>query len=169
MRYNLVRSRDISNGVGIACSVFFQGCSHHCIGCFNPETWDFYSGKEWTKAVEDKFISLCQDPFIQCVSLLGGEPFDQPHIEIYNLLKRIKKEVNKTVFVWSGYRFEELMEHDVISDCFTEGLIDVLIDGKFELDKRSLKLKLRGSTNQRVIDVQKTLKNNEITLLTNEV
>ena len=69
MRYNLIRSIDISNGVGIACSVFFQGCSHHCVGCFNPETWDFNGGKEWTKTVEDKFIILCQSPFIKCVSL----------------------------------------------------------------------------------------------------
>lgn len=161
MKYSQIRDRDISNGIGIACSVFFQGCTHHCRGCFNPETWDFNGGYNWTNDIENKFIELCQDSHIKCISLLGGEPFDQGE-HIYDLLKRIKNEVGKTVFVWSGYTFEQLMKDEIASKCLKEGLIDVLIDGEFQLNNRDLRLKLRGSTNQRVIDVKKTIKQNEI-------
>lgn len=162
MKYNIIRDRDISNGVGIACSVFFQGCSHRCKGCFNEETWDFDGGHVWTPEIENKFIELSKSPFIKCISLLGGEPFDQPSTELYNLLDKIHNEVGKPVFIWSGYTLEELLEKPIVSDCFRNGFVDVLIDGEFQLDKRDLRLKLRGSSNQRVIDVKKTLDKNEI-------
>ena len=77
MRYAQIREMDITNGQGIACSLFVQGCSHHCKGCFNPETWGFNGGKEWTQDIENKFIELCKRPHVDCVSILGGEPFDQ--------------------------------------------------------------------------------------------
>lgn len=157
MRYASIRDRDIVNGEGIAVSLFVQGCSHHCKGCFNPDTWSFTQGREWNKEIEDKFIELCQDPIIDCVSILGGEPFDQ-NDDIYSLLKRVKQEVNKPVYLWTGYTFEYLMENNITAKkCFLEGLVDWLIDGKFEIGNLKLDLKLRGSTNQRIINVREKL------------
>ena len=158
IKYNQIRDMDISNGVGIAASIFFQGCSHHCIGCFNPETWSFDSGKEFTNDIEDQFIEICNKPYIKCVSLLGGEPFDQNQLELYNFIYRLKYEVGKRIFVWSGYTFEQLIDNNIIKD----ELIDVLIDGKFDLSQKDLKLKLRGSRNQRIIDVHESIKQNKV-------
>lgn len=154
MRYNKIRSMDISNGVGIACSLFVQGCSHHCKNCFNPETWDFNDGKEWTREVEDKFIELCQNPHIDCVSILGGEPFDQDE-QMYWLLKRLKSKVNKPVYLWTGYTIEYLRgQDDILSLILKEQLIDYLIDGEYIDELRDLNLELRGSSNQRIINVK---------------
>ena len=157
MRYNKIRSMDISNGVGIACSLFVQGCSHHCKNCFNPETWDFNAGEEWTKEIEDKFIELCQNEHVDCVSILGGEPFDQDEY-IYWFLKRLKHEVNKPLYLWTGYKIEYLLTRDVPRDCLKENLIDYLIDGEYVDELRDLNLELRGSSNQRIIDVKEWLK-----------
>lgn len=162
MRYAKVRSMDIVNGCGVMCSLFTQGCSHHCKGCFNEETWDFCGGKLWVQDVEDKFIELCKNPHIDGISILGGEPLDQAE-ELYNILVRVKMESNKSIYLWSGYTFEEtkanISKWRVVRDC-----VDVLIDGEFHEDEKDLKLKLRGSSNQRVIDVQKSLKENKIIL-----
>lgn len=157
MRYAQIRSMDISNGVGIACSLFVQGCSRHCKNCFNPETWDFNAGKEWTKEIEDKFIKLCQNEHIDCISILGGEPFDQDE-HIYWLLKRLKYEVNKPLYLWTGYKMEYLLTKDVPRDCLKENLIDYLIDGDYIDELRDLNLELRGSSNQRIINVKEWLK-----------
>lgn len=157
MRYNKIRSMDISNGVGIACSLFVQGCSHHCKNCFNPETWDFNAGEEWTKEIEDKFIELCQNEHVDCVSILGGEPFDQDE-HIYWFLKRLKHEVNKPLYLWTGYKIEYLLTRDVPRDCLKENLIDYLIDGEYVDELRDLNLELRGSSNQRIINVKEWLK-----------
>lgn len=161
MRYASIREMDITNGIGIGVSLFVQGCTHHCKGCFNPETWDFNGGKEWTQDIENKFIELCKRPHIDCVSILGGEPFDQDE-HIYWLLKRIKLEVNKPLYLWSGYGYEYLINRDIPRDCLMENLIDYLIDGEFQLDNRDLSLKLRGSSNQRIIDVKESLKQDNI-------
>ena len=152
MKYNSIRDMDISNGEGIACSIFFQGCSHHCEGCFNPETWSFDTGKEFTEDIQNKFIELCKKPYIKCISILGGEPFDQDPMELFHFLKRLNQEVNKPIYLWTGYTYEELLEKDFyIKRIFSEGFISVLIDGEFNLQERDLMLKLRGSSNQRII------------------
>lgn len=148
MRYRSIRKMDIANAEGIACSLFVQGCSHHCDGCFNPETWDFHSGKKWNANIEDQFIELCKDPHIDHISILGGEPFDQDE-ELYDLLKRIKEEVGKPIYVWTGYTCGNL---PLLGDkCVCDDLIDVLIDGEFIQSERDLNLHLRGSGNQRII------------------
>ena len=157
MRYAQIRSMDISNGVGIACSLFVQGCSHHCKNCFNPETWDFNAGEEWTKEIEDKFIELCQNEHVDCVSVLGGEPFDQDE-HIYWFLKRLKHANNKPLYLWTGYKIEYLLTRDVPRDCLKENLIDYLIDGEYVDELRDLNLELRGSSNQRIINVKEWLK-----------
>ena len=156
MKYNSIRDMDISNGEGIACSIFFQGCSHHCEGCFNPETWSFDTGKEFTEDIQNKFIELCKKPYIKCISILGGEPFDQDPMELFHFLKRLNQEVNKPIYLWTGYTYEELLEKDFyIKRIFSEGFISVLIDGEFNLQERDLMLKLRGSSNQRIIRFNK--------------
>ena len=162
MRYASIRDMDVVNGIGIACSLFVQGCSHHCKGCFNQETWDFKGGEEWTKEIEDKFISLCNRPYIDCVSILGGEPFQQGE-DFYELLKKLKYNVNKPIFVWTGYKFEEIMESYPMQKCLI--YIDYLIDGKYVDSLKDYKLHLRGSSNQRIIDIKSTFNNNNIETL----
>ena len=161
MRYSLIRDMDISNGVGIACSIFFQGCRHHCKGCFNKETWDFNGGKEFTKEVQDKFIELCNKPFIDCVSILGGEPLQQDDtIGFYKFTENLKIKVRKPIYLWTGYTWEEIMQSRELTKKIL--CVDYLIDGKFEEDKKDLNLKLRGSSNQRIIDVIASLESGNI-------
>jgi anaerobic ribonucleoside-triphosphate reductase activating protein len=147
MRYAQIRDMDIVNGQGIAVSLFVQGCSHHCPCCFNQSTWDFKGGNEWTQEVEDKFIELCKKDYITCVSLLGGDPLDQDIRVILKLVKRIKLETNKPIYVWTGYTFKEVFDSMSV---IILPYIDYIIDGRFEQDKRDLNLKLRGSSNQRI-------------------
>ena len=144
MRYAQIRDMDIVNGEGKEVSLFVQGCPNHCEGCFNQETWDFNGGKKWTKEVEDEFIKLCKRDYVSCVSLLGGEPLAQN--DILDLLKRIKTEVDKPVYVWTGYTAEFVMKYKSSELSY----IDYLIDGKFEEDKKDVRLRLRGSSNQKI-------------------
>ena len=153
MRYNLIREIDISNADGISVSLFVQGCSHHCPQCFNPETWGYDGGKLWTKDIEDNFLKLIDKPYINSVSILGGEPIDQQE-ELYEVLKK----VNKPIWLWSGYLFEEIKHLKLMT------VIDILVDGKFEVSKKDHNLKYRGSSNQRVIDVCKSLRQNKTIL-----
>ena len=164
MRYASIRDMDIVNGVGIACSLFVQGCSHHCKNCFNYETWDFNGGKEWTKEIEDEFIEICKRPYIDCVSILGGEPLDQD-LDMLELLRRIKKEVGKPIYLWTGYTWETIFSNeDYVLEMLILSLCDYVIDGEYIDDLKDYRLKLRGSSNQRIIDVKKTLdsKTNDI-------
>ena len=164
MRYASIRDMDIVNGVGIACSLFVQGCSHHCKNCFNQETWDFNGGKEWTKEIEDEFIEICKRPYIDCVSILGGEPLDQD-LDMLRVLKRINAEVGKSIYLWTGYTWEEIFHNMKYYIQSVELMLcDYVIDGEYVDDLKDYRLKLRGSSNQRIIDVKKTLetKTNDI-------
>lgn len=154
MRYAQIRDMDVVNAEGIGCSLFVQGCNRRCPGCFNPETWDFDGGKLWTDEIEDKFIQRCKSPQIDCVSILGGEPFEQGN-DLYNLLSRIRKEVNKPIYVWTGYLYEDLIQMPELERFFTDGLIDALIDGCYDEEQRDLTLKFRGSKNQRILEITK--------------
>lgn len=139
---------DISNGEGVGVSLFVQGCDRHCKNCFNAETWDFDGGKEWGKIIEDEFIELCKQDFVTHVSILGGEPLQQDG-ELYSLLNRIKQEVKKPIWLWTGYRYSEL--HSLYPDKFeVVKLCDVLVDGEFIQELADINLKWRGSSNQKV-------------------
>lgn len=151
MRYSQIKNMDVVNGEGFACSLFLQGCSHHCKGCFNKETWDFQGGEEFTNEVKDKFIELCKNPHIDCISILGGEPFDQDINDLYGLLYELNC-IRKPIYVWSGYTYEELLNRGYKQHL---NLIDYLIDGKFIEEQKDLTLKLRGSKNQRIIDIKR--------------
>ncbi len=162
MRYNLIREMDISNGPGVRVSIFMQGCSFHCKNCFNPETWDFEGGKEFNEDTIDKVLKLCDKKHIKGLSILGGEPMHPNNIEATTKLAKAFKEKypNKSLWVWSGFKFDEDLKGKEVLN-----YIDVLVDGTYQDELHDFTLKWKGSSNQRVIDVQKSLKNNEIYLL----
>ena len=159
MRYAQIRDMDITNGKGIGVSLFTQGCSHHCKNCFNKETWDFNGGKEFTEEDKNIFIQLCLLPRTKFISFLGGEPLDQAN-ELYDLLKDIRQHTDKPIYLWSGYTYEQILKDDNKRRCLE--YITYLIDGEFVDELKDLNLYLRGSSNQRLIDVQNSLKENKI-------
>ena len=160
MRYNLIRKMDISNGPGVRVSIFMQGCHFHCKNCFNSETWDFEGGKEFTDDTVNKVLDLSNKDHIVGLSILGGEPMHPVNIEGTTKLAKAFKEKypNKDIWVWSGFRYEDLKGKDVFK------YIDVLVDGQYVDELHDPTLKWRGSSNQRVIDIKETLKNNDIVL-----
>ena len=161
MRYNLIRKMDISNGPGVRVSIFMQGCAFHCKNCFNPETWDFKGGKEFTDETIEKVLDLCDKDQVKGLSILGGEPMHPTNIDGTTKLAKAFKEKypNKDIWTWSGFRFEDLKDKKVLD------YIDVLVDGTYKDELHDPTLKWRGSSNQRVIDVQKSKQKNEIVLL----
>ena len=159
MKYNLIRKMDISNGPGVRVSVFMQGCGFHCKNCFNKETWDFEAGKEFNQDTIDEVLNLCKEDYIKGLSILGGEPMHPKNIEGTTKLAKAFKEKypNKNLWVWSGFKFDEdLKDKEVLN------YVDVLVDGRYEDDLHDFTLKWRGSSNQRVIDVQESLKEKKI-------
>ena len=159
-RYNKIRKMDISNGPGVRVSIFMQGCIFHCEGCFNPETWDFKCGNEFTDETIEEVLRLCEPDHIKGLSILGGEPMHPKNIEATTkLAKEFKsKYPNKTIWSWTGFTFEDIKDKEVFK------YIDVLIDGQFKIELRNPNLRWKGSSNQRVIDVQKSLKKGEVIL-----
>ena len=163
MRYNLIREMDVSNGPGLRVSIFMQGCSFHCKNCFNPETWDFKAGKEFTEETINQILELGNKEHIKGLSILGGEPMHPLNIEGTTKLAKAFKEKypDKNIWVWSGFKFEDLKDNDVFK------YINVLVDGPYTDDLRDPTLKWRGSSNQRVIDVQNSLKQNKTIEMSN--
>lgn len=173
MRYDKknIRKYDIANGPGIRATLFVMGCKHNCPNCFNQEYQDYNYGDEWTTESKEEFLEIVKDPKVVGVNILGGEPMDQG-IPMINLLKDIKLKTGKSIWLWTGYLWETLA-NKVIPDGVRLSLdtllkydilkqVDVLVDGPFIEAKKDLKLKYRGSSNQRVIDVQASLKANKI-------
>lgn len=163
MNYAQIRKFDVTNGPGIRSTLFVSGCTHNCLECFNKEQQNFKYGNVWTDEIEDEFVNNCNNPQIVGVSILGGEPFQQSYYSLKKLLYKIKKNTNKPIWVWTGYTYEELINDEFSADILT--YIDILIDGKFEVLKRDLNLKYRGSSNQRIIDVQQSLTENKVITL----
>ncbi len=165
MRYNKIRKMDVSNGPGVRVSIFMQGCTFNCKSCFNPETHDFNGGKEFTCDTINRVLELCSKEYIVGLSILGGEPLNPKNIDGSTKLARIFKEKypNKTLWIWSGYLFDEYLKDKEILN-----YIDVLVDGLFKEELSNPTLKWRGSSNQRVIDVKKSLNNKSIVLFENE-
>ena len=208
MRYASIRSMDISNGEGVGISLFVQGCPFHCPNCFNSETWDFYSGREWTKEVKTDFIKLASRPYIKRISLLGGEPLAEQNLNgILDLVLELKKQKNdiqdivcdtdtehnilgnksneirlssqqKQIWLYSGYQWEHIFDqkwhyHPLTQEKLSIGrqrrqqilsMCDVLVDGLYQDNQRDIQLVFKGSYNQRIIDVQKSIRNGEVIL-----
>ena len=164
MRYALIRKMDISNGPGVGVSLFVQGCHLHCKGCFNSIAWDFNGGKEWNDDVKQKFLELASRPYIKRISILGGEPLSYENVfDIYELIVEIKdKFPDKVIWLYTGYRFEDVI--DSLPNKRILELCDVVVDGRYVEELKDIGLPWCGSSNQRVIDVQETLKQNKIVL-----
>lgn len=165
MRYAQIRTIDIANGEGIRVSLYVQGCHRHCFNCFNQETWDFNGGQEFNKEIENTLIELINRPHIKGLTILGGEPLEiENRKDVSNLLKRVKESCkDKTIWLYSAFLYEDIKEFDVEILPY----LDVLIDGPFVDELKDKRLRFKGSSNQRIIDVKKSLKNNEIVLYTN--
>lgn len=165
MRYSKIRKMDISNGPGVRVSVFMQGCTFNCKNCFNPETHDFNGGKEFNDDVIDKIIELCNRNYVVGLSILGGEPMHAKNIDGTTRLAKAFKEKypDKTIWAWTGFLFDrDLKDKEVMK------YIDVLVDGRYKDELHDFRLKWRGSSNQRVIDVQKSLKQDKVVLIEDE-
>ena len=162
MRYNKIRKMDISNGPGIRVSIFMQGCAFNCKNCFNPETHDFNGGEEFTDKTIERIISLCANENVVGLSVLGGEPMHPKNIDgTMRLAKAFKEKYpDKTVWVWTGYLFDEYL-----SDKEVCRYLDVVVDGQYVEELHNPSLKWKGSSNQRVIDVQKSLEEGKVVLL----
>ena len=168
MNYAEIKNLDIANGPGLRVSLFVSGCTHHCKGCFNPESWDFNYGQPFTEATEEELLSLLENEHIRGLSLLGGEPFEPVNQAVLApFLQRVKaKFPYKDVWCYSGYNFEQDMLTGNLGPWeITEQMlncIDVLVDGEFVIELKNPNLRFRGSANQRVILVQESLKEDRI-------
>lgn len=161
MNYAKIRKFDVTNGPNVRTTLFVSGCTHNCKDCFNKEQQDFNYGEIFTKETEDEFIKYSMNPSIKGINILGGEPLQQlKDSSLIALLIRLNKEVKKTIWLWTGYTYEEVLSDQKKKEILN--FIDVLIDGRFEIDKRDISLKYRGSINQRVIDVKKSLEKNQV-------
>lgn len=158
MRFAQIRRFDVANGPGIRTSIFVTGCNLNCPGCFNKIYSDFNYGKLWTKFYENQLIEFLNNPHVSGLSVLGGEPLSQDE-QLDKLLSRVKIEIKKPVWLWTGFVFEQLN----LKQLQTLKFVDVLIDGPFIIAKKDLNLKFRGSSNQRIIDLNLTRKLNKIT------
>lgn len=182
MKYASIRKLDISNGEEIGVSLFVQGCNRHCPNCFNPETWDFNGGKEWNEEIKNQFLALIDRPYIKRVTLLGGEPLAYENLpDVYDLVIEIKQKYpTKKIWLYTGYELDcgigkngeilgdfadadtgwdnGLLRNHIIRNC------DVIVDGAYINNLRDLTLPFRGSSNQRIIDVQNTIKAKQIVL-----
>ena len=158
MRYNLIRKMDISNGPGVRVSIFMQGCNFHCKNCFNPETWDFEGGQEFTEDTINKVLELSDKKEVKGLSILGGEPMHPTNIEGTTKLAKAFKEKypEKNIWAWSGFKYEDIKDNDVFN------YIDVLVDGQYKDELHDPTLKWRGSSNQRVIDIKESKKQNKV-------
>ena len=169
MNYGNIKPLDVADGEGVRVSLFVSGCRNHCENCFQPETWDFGYGQEYTAETEDKILALLEPYYVDGLTVLGGEPFEpENQRELVKLLRRVRAErPEKTVWCYSGYTLEQMRSKghprcEVTDEVL--GLIDVLVDGRFVEALKDISLKFRGSSNQRIIDVKRTLKAGEIVL-----
>ena len=168
MNYGEIKNFDIANGEGVRVSLFVSGCTHHCKNCFNKETWSFDYGEPFTGEVEDKIIAELAPSYINGLSLLGGEPFEPQNQQgLIPLLRRVKTELpDKNIWCYTGYLFDKDLLGESRARCeYTDEMlsyIDVLVDGEFVQELYSITLQFRGSSNQRIIDVRKSLKEGRV-------
>lgn len=161
MNFAQIRKYDVANGPGIRTTIFVTGCTHKCPNCFNEEYQDFNFGNPWTHKETDEVIEDLKLDEVKGLTVLGGEPF-QNEVDLLQVLRDIKKEVQKEIWIFSGYTYEEILKDKdkkkLLEEC------DVLVDGRFLEALKDLSLRFRGSSNQRIIDVKKSLEANEVVL-----
>lgn len=169
MNYGKINPNDIANGTGVRVTLFVSGCTHHCKGCFNSETWDFNYGTPFNLETEEKILKLLEPDYINGLTLLGGEPMEPSNQEaLLPLLKKVKgKFPQKDIWCYSGYLFDTEIKNGRAHTDHTDELlsyIDVLVDGRFVEEKKNICLKFRGSENQRIINVKESIKQNKVIL-----
>ena len=168
MYYGEIKKCDIANGEGVRVSLFVSGCTHHCPGCFNQDTWDFCYGKEYTDETEQEILDALSPDYINGLSLLGGEPFEPQNQKVLvQLLRKVREQYpQKTVWCYSGYLFDRELLSESRARCeYTDemlSMIDILVDGRFVEKLKDIRLVFRGSSNQRIIDVKKSMESGEI-------
>lgn len=170
MYYSVIKNCDIANGPGVRVTLFVSGCSHHCEGCFNEETWDFQYGEPFTQETADRILEMLSPDYIEGLTLLGGEPLEPVNRQaLLPLLQTVKQRYpGKNIWCYSGYLFER----DVLGTFSVQwpemkaflACLDVIVDGEFIQEKKDISLRFRGSTNQRIIDVQESLARGETVL-----
>ena len=170
MNYGEIKNTDISNGEGVRVSLFVSGCTHHCRGCFNRETWDFAYGEPFTAATQQEIIRLLKPDYISGLSVLGGEPFEPVNQRgLLPLLRQVKEQYpEKNIWCYTGYLFDRDLLGESRARCEATdemlSLTDVLVDGEFIQEQKNISLRFRGSENQRIIDVQKSLREGRVCL-----
>ncbi len=170
MHYGEIKKYDIANGEGVRVSLFVSGCTHHCPGCFNEDTWDFGYGREYTDETEQEILEALSPDYINGLTLLGGEPFEpQNQKALVQLLRKVREQYpQKTVWCYSGYLFDRELLNDSRARCECTdamlSMIDILVDGRFVEKLKDIRLVFRGSSNQRIIDVKRSLESSEIVL-----
>lgn len=161
MNFAQIRKYDVANGPGIRTTIFVTGCTHKCPNCFNEEYQDFNFGDPWTRKETDEVIENLKLDEVKGLTILGGEPF-QNEVDLLQVLRDIKKEVQKDIWIFSGYTYEEILKDEdkkkLLEEC------DVLVDGRFVEALKDLSLRFRGSSNQRIIDIKKSLEANKVVL-----
>lgn len=170
MNYATIKKCDVANGPGVRVSIFVSGCNHHCKGCFNSEAWDFNYGNKFTEKEENEVMDALKPDYIKGLSLLGGEPLELKNQE--GLLPVVKKAKelypDKPIWCYTGFLFDKQILNGMARTNETTNellkYIDYVVDGKFEEENKNPSLKFRGSSNQRIIDVKETLKQNEVVL-----
>ena len=168
MNYGEIKNFDIANGEGVRVSLFVSGCTHHCKNCFNPETWSFDFGKPFTREVEDSILKELAPDYINGLSLLGGEPFEpQNQAALLPFLRRVREKYpDKNIWCYTGYLFDKELLGESRARCESTdemlSLIDVLVDGEFVQELYNISLQFRGSSNQRIIDVKKSLESGKV-------
>jgi len=168
MHFGDIKDCDIANGVGVRITLFVSGCTNKCPGCFQPQTWDFNYGYEYTDETEEKILKMLAPGYIKGLSVLGGEPFEPENQRVIVKLMRRTKELypEKNIWCYSGFTFEEMKREGSHPRCeVTDEMlsyIDILVDGRFMQEKKNLMLAFRGSENQRIIDMKETLKQGSV-------
>ena len=168
MNYSVIKKCDIADGPGVRVTLFVSGCTHHCMGCFQPETWNFSFGKLFDESVEQELLDCLNPDYIRGLTLLGGEPFEPENQRVLvPFLKKVRESCpKKDIWCYSGYLFDEELKKESRARCeYTDemlSMLDVLVDGRFEEDKKNITLLFRGSENQRLIDVKKSLEQGQV-------
>ena len=169
MYYGMIKKSDVADGPGVRVSLFVSGCRHHCEGCFNAETWDFKYGDVYTAEVEDEILRAMEPSYISGFTFLGGEPMEPENRPfVFSLAKKLREKYpEKTIWLYSGYLYDTEMLEWAKTDEIVKNLlplIDVIVDGEFHIGEKNLGLKFRGSSNQRLIDVRKSLAEGKVVL-----
>lgn len=170
MHYGEIKNHDIANGIGVRVSIFVSGCRNNCRKCFQPETWDFGYGDLFTQEIWNEIFNMADHDYIEGLTVLGGEPFEpENQRDLHPFLKEFRRKFPcKSIWVYTGFTFEELMDEEKRARCEVTdeilALIDVLVDGRFEEEKKNISLPFRGSENQRIIDMKRTLPSKKVVL-----